>query len=229
MKLIFNSNNTSNSYSLPNKQKKTILLNGVKGFPYSIKNIINKTINILIIGRLTEWKGQMFFLKTIDKLPAQKKNIVKVRIIGDVFEDQLGYKNKLFQFVKSHNLENIISFKSFVKKPESEYNWSNIVVIPSIKPEPFGRVAVEAMSVGRCVVASNDGGLSEIISHNEDGILFEPNNSKSLLHELIKLFEDTQKIIKYGENSRKSFQKKFSKKVYEKNFKKTMKNYLGKP
>ena len=228
MKVIFNSNNTANSYSLPSNQKTTIL-NGVTGYPNSINNIKDNTINILLLGRLTEWKGQMFFLETINKLVDLKKYIIQVRIVGDVFEDQLEYKDQLIQFVKIHNLENIVTFKSFVRNPEVEYAWSNILVVPSIKPEPFGRVAIEAMSIGRCVVAANHGGLSEIISHNEDGILFEPNNSKSLLYELIELIENTQNIIKYGENSRKTFQTKFSNEVYERNFKETIKKYLGKP
>jgi glycosyltransferase involved in cell wall biosynthesis len=116
-----------------------------------------------------------------------------------------------------------------VNNPEVEYAWSNIVVVPSIKPEPFGRVAIEAMSIGRCVVAANHGGLSEIITHYVDGVLFAPNNSKSLLYELIGLLEDTQNIIRYGENSRKTFQTKFSKEVYERNFKETIKKYLRKP
>lgn len=226
MNVIFNSNNTANSYDLPNNQITTTLLNGVAGYKNSINSINNNTINILVVGRLTLGKGQMFFLETIKELVSLMKYSVKVRIVGDVFENQIEYKDKLLQFVKIHNLENVVSFKSFVRNPEVEYSWSNIVVIPSVKPESFGRVAVEAMSIGRCVVAANHGGLSEIISHNSDGILFEPNNIKSLLFELVKLLETTQNIIKYGEKSRITFQTRFSDEVYEKNFKQKMKILL---
>ena len=227
MKIIFNSNNTSNSYDLPNNQT-TTLLNGVSGYNNRINSINNNTINILVIGRLTLGKGQIFFLETIKELVSLMKYSIKVRIVGDVFENQIEYKDKLLQFVKIHNLENIVSFKSFVKNPEVEYSWSNIVVIPSVKPESFGRVAVEAMSLSRCVVAANHGGLSEIISHNSDGILFEPNNIKSLLFELVKLMETTQNIIKYGEKGRITFQKNFSDEVYEKNFKQKINFFLKK-
>ena len=226
MKVIFNSNNTANSYALSSNQITTTLLNGVTGYPDSINIIKDNTINILLIGRLTLGKGQMFFLETISELVSLKKYNIKVRIVGDVFENQMEFKEKLIQFVKTHNLENIVSFKSFVKKPEVEYSWSNIVVVPSTKPESFGRVAIEAMSIGRCVVAANHGGLSEIISHNSDGVLFEPSNVKSLLYELVELLEATQNIIKYGENSRKTFHSKFSDRVYEKNFKEKIKILL---
>tara|TARA_B110000003_G_scaffold2302_1_gene2416 strand:- start:1056 stop:2177 length:1122 start_codon:yes stop_codon:yes gene_type:complete len=225
MKIIFNSKNTANSYSLTNSHKTTIL-NGVTGYSDCVNIIRENIINILILGRLTEWKGQMFFLETINKLCELKKYNIQVRIVGDVFEDQFEYKNRLIQFVKSNNLENFVKIKPFVKNPVVEYAWSNIVVVPSVKPEPFGRVAIEAMSIGRCVVAANHGGLSEIITHNEDGVLFDPNNSKSLLCELIDLLEDTQNIIKYGENSRSTFKTKFSNEVYEMKFKRTIKKYL---
>ena len=226
MKVIFNSNNTANAYDLPNNQITTTLLNGVAGYNNSVNSINYNTINILVLGRLTLGKGQMFFLETIKELVGLMKYSIKVRIVGDVFENQITYKDKLLRFVKIHNLENVVSFKSFVKNPEVEYSWSNIVVIPSVKPESFGRVAVEAMSIGRCVVAANHGGLSEIISHNSDGILFEPNNIKSLLFELVELMETTQNIIKYGKKSRITFQKRFSEEIYEKNFKQKMKILL---
>jgi len=228
MKVIFNSNHTANSYSLSKNQIGTAILNGVTGSPDSINNIQDNRVNILLLGRLTEWKGQMFFLETINKLVDLKKYIIQVRIVGDVFEDQLGYKDKLIQFVKTNNLESIVTFKLFVENPELEYAWSNIVIVPSVKPEPFGRVAIESMSMGRCVLAANHGGLPEIISHNKDGVLFEPNNSGSLMSELIELLEDPKKIVKYGDNSKATFYSKFSDAVYERNFKEVIRKYLSK-
>jgi glycosyltransferase involved in cell wall biosynthesis len=228
MKVIFNSINTANSYYLPSNQIRATILNGVTGYPPRINNIKNKIINILLLGRLTEWKGQMFFLETIKMLVDLGRYIIQVRIVGDVFDNQQKYKDKLIQFVKTNNLESIVTFKLFVKNPELEYAWSNIVVVPSIKPEPFGRVAIESMSMGRCVLAANHGGLPEIISHNKDGVLFEPNDSDSLMSELIELLEDPKKIVKYGDNSKATFYSRFSDAVYERNFKEVIRKYLSK-
>ena len=61
MKVIFNSNNTAKSYSLFADQIRTTVLNGVNGYTDSLNIIKDKTINILLLGRLTEWKGQIFF------------------------------------------------------------------------------------------------------------------------------------------------------------------------
>ena len=99
--------------------------------------------------------------------------------------------------------------------PEKEFSWSNIIVVPSIKPEPFGRVAIEAMSIGRCVVAANHGGLKEIISHKINGVLFEHNNVDSLITELNNIMHNPEYILKYGLNGKITFDENFSREVYE--------------
>ena len=68
----------------------------------------------------------------------------------------------------------------------------DIVVVPSTEPESFGIVAVESMLSQKAVIASNLGGLADVISHNETGILFEPNNIKSLTDAILKLLEDKE-------------------------------------
>ena len=227
MKIIFNSQNTEKSFDLSEKQSHVTLLNGVNGFRNEDINI-SSTIHILVLGRLTSWKGQMFFLQTINDLLKLNNYDIQVRIVGDVFEDQIEYKNSLVDFVQSNNLENIVTFKSFVNNPEEEYRWSDIVVVPSVKPEPFGGVAIEAMSMSKCVIVANHGGLSEIVTNKKDGVLFEPNNSKSLLGELKNLINNPKKIVEYGINGNQTFFKKFSNEVYEKKFKRIITKYLDK-
>lgn len=60
------------------------------------------------------------------------------------------------------------------------YTLANIVVIPSIKPESFGRVAIEAQAMGNLVIASDHGGVRETIIPNETGYLVPPNNAEML-------------------------------------------------
>jgi glycosyltransferase involved in cell wall biosynthesis len=60
------------------------------------------------------------------------------------------------------------------KKLFDIYAQSDICVVPSEWAEPFGLIAIEAMAMGKAVIASRIGGLKEIIQDNENGILFEP-------------------------------------------------------
>jgi len=227
MKLIFNSVNTKKSFDLSAHQTQSILLNGVTGYNNISLEKVDDAIHILLIGRLTQWKGQIFFLRALKKLLMINKYNVKVKIIGNVFEDQIDYRNSLIMFVEKNNLKDVVHFKSFSKNPELEYNWSDLVVIPSTKPEPFGRVAIEGMSSSRCVVAANHGGLSEIIENGKDGVLFKPNNIDSLVDELQNLIIKKDLIKYYGDNGKKKFERKFSDNVYKINFNQIISTYLN--
>ena len=80
MKVIFNSYSTSNSYSLPSKHISTIVLNGISGYLETTNKIEEETVNLLVLGRLTEWKGQMFFLETINRLVDLKNRNIHCQI-----------------------------------------------------------------------------------------------------------------------------------------------------
>lgn len=223
MDLIFNSSNTLHAFDLPGSQNKTVILNGVKGFTQiPAKNSKSATVNILLIGRLTPWKGQMFFLEALNHLLKHKAYDIKVRIVGDVFENQFAYKHDLRRYAKDCDLGKIVTFKSFTDSPEDEYEWSDIVIVPSVKPEPFGRVAIEAMSASRCVIAANHGGLMEIVEKNKNGVLFEANNSDSLVNALQGLLNTPEMINKYAEQGLQIFKLKFSEEIYKRKFKKVM-------
>jgi len=73
-----------------------------------------------------------------------------------------------------------------------------VVVIPSIYPETFCLVGVEAMSVGRAVIGTNIGAIPEWLEDGRTGFLVEPKNSKDIANKIIKLFEN-QKLLKIME------------------------------
>ena len=60
----------------------------------------------------------------------------------------------------------------------------DVIVMPSIEPEPFGRLIVEAQSLGKIVVGFDHGGVSETIINGETGFLAEPKNIDSLSENL---------------------------------------------
>ena len=98
------------------------------------------------------------------------------------------------------------------------YNWADAVIVPSVLPEPFGLVAIEAMSLGKLVIAANHGGLSEIIEDNVSGLLFEPDNEKDLALKICALIQNPYLIKDLGNKGFEVFISKFTDKIYMNKF-----------
>ena len=90
------------------------------------------------------------------------------------------------------------------------YKVSNIVVSCSIEPEAFGRIAVEAQSMEKPIIASNIGGSIETIVDNKTGFLFESNNVEKLADKIVHVLNlDRQTLESMGLEARKHVLKKF--------------------
>lgn len=84
-----------------------------------------------------------------------------------------------------------------------KYAQADICVIPSIWAEPFGITALEGMAIGKTVIASKTGGLKEIITDNQTGLLFDPGNPVELSEKINLLLDNPQIRTTLGENARK--------------------------
>ena len=173
---------------------------------------INKEKKIVLMpGRLTSWKGQEMFIESL--------NLVKIELGYEAFhvvllgndQGRSLYKKKLIRLTEQYRLTNQIKFIDHCKDMALAYQVSDIVVSPSIEPEAFGRVAVEAQSMEKLIIASNIGGSNETIIGEKTGFLFEAGNSKALSKRIIQAItmdEISLKLI--GKEGRKNIIKKFN-------------------
>ncbi len=90
------------------------------------------------------------------------------------------------------------------------YSRSDIAIFPSIYPEPFGRVALEAMSFGKPVIASRVGGIPEVVEDLVTGILVPPNNPKELATAILTMLLDQQLMRNMGKKGKVAAKLKFS-------------------
>ena len=166
---------------------------------------------ILMPGRLTSWKGQELFIEAI--------NLVKIELGYEAFHAViLGndqgrdlYKKKLIRLTEQYRLTNQIKFIDSCNDMALAYKVSDIVVSASIEPEAFGRVAVEAQSMKKLVIASNIGGSNETIEDEKTGFLFESGDAVSLSKKIIRAVTmDEISIKSIGEEGRKNIIKKFN-------------------
>ena len=174
-------------------------------------NIHDEKKIILMPGRLTSWKGQELFIEAI--------NLVKIELVYEAFHAViLGndqgrdlYKKKLIRLTEQYHLTNQIKFIDHCNDMALAYKVSDIIVSASIEPEAFGRVAVEAQSMQKLIIASNIGGSNETINDEKTGFLFESGNAESLSKKIIRgLTMDETAKNQIGKEGRNNIIKKFN-------------------
>ena len=91
------------------------------------------------------------------------------------------------------------------------YSLADVIVSASVEPEAFGRVAVEAQSMEKLIIASNIGGSNETIENEKTGFLFEAGDASSLSKKIIhSLTLDETSLETMGKEGRKNVIKKFN-------------------
>jgi len=173
---------------------------------------INKEKKIILMpGRLTSWKGQELLIEAI--------NLVKIELGYEAFhaiilgsdQGRNLYKKKLIRLVEQYRLTNQIKFVDHCEDMALAYKVSDIIISPSIEPEAFGRVAVEAQAMEKLIIASNIGGSNETVKNEKTGFLFEsgdPNSLSKRIIQAITMDESTLNLI--GREGRNNIIKKFN-------------------
>ena len=166
---------------------------------------------ILLPGRLTSWKGQEIFIEALYNVTKEIPDKKFFAVILGSDQGRKVYKKKLIRLVEQYRLQNCIKFIVKFEVMPIAYKVSDIIVSSSIEPEAFGRVAVEAQSMEKPIIASDIGGSKETIINDKTGFLFEAGRpealSKKLIH-VLNLEESTLKFI--GIEGRKNVVKKFN-------------------
>jgi glycosyltransferase involved in cell wall biosynthesis len=166
---------------------------------------------ILVPGRLTSWKGQEMFIEAV--------NLVKIELGYEAFhviilgsdQGRNLYKKKLIRLSEQYRLTNQIKFIDHCDDMALAYKVSDIIISPSIEPEAFGRVAVEAQSMEKLIIASNIGGSNETIINEKTGFLFEAGDAESLSKKIISAITMDEISLKLmGKEGRKNVIKKFN-------------------
>ena len=190
------------------ENKITVIARGIDLELFNPKNIDNSFIEdfkkefdlkdkfiISSVGRVTQLKDYETFIKAILLVKKEIPN-VKALIVGGVRSDKEDYLNSLKNLIKELNLEKNIIFTGSQSKIEQIYALSDVIVSSSKKPESFGRAVAEAICMNKPVIATNHGGVKDIIIENVNGFFFEVGDDKELAKNILK--SRTLKFDGYG-------------------------------
>ena len=166
---------------------------------------------ILMPGRLTSWKGQEVFIEALKLVNKELGYEAFYAVILGSDQGRDIYSKKIKRLAEQYRLTSQLKFIKHCKNMALAYKISDLVVSASVEPEAFGRVAVEAQSMEKPIIASDIGGSNETIIDNYTGFLFKAGNPESLskkILEVLNLDESTLKSI--GIEGRKNVIKKFN-------------------
>ncbi|MDC3308252.1 glycosyltransferase family 4 protein [Candidatus Pelagibacter sp.] len=166
---------------------------------------------ILMPGRLTAWKGQETFIEALNlvnkELGYESFNAV---ILGSDQGRDI-YTKKIKRLAEQYRLTSQLKFIEHCKNMPLAYKISDIIVSASVEPEAFGRVAVEAQSMEKPIIASDIGGSNETIIDNVTGFLFQSGNAEALSKKIVEVLQlDESRLKSIGIEGRKNIIKKFN-------------------
>ncbi len=166
---------------------------------------------ILLPGRLTSWKGQEVFIEAVNLINIELGYEAFYTVILGSDQGRELYKKKLIRLSEQYRMSKQIRFIDHCKNMALAYKVSDIIVSASNEPEAFGRVSVEAQSMGKPIVASNIGGSNETIIDEKTGFLFESNNAKSLSKQILRVLNMDETSLKImGIEARKNVTQRFN-------------------
>jgi len=200
------------------KKPATVVYNGLDMKDYRLEKIkIDQGFNTLkktrwligIFGRIVEWKGHTTFIYAAVKVLKKFPHTVFV-IIGDDLSPQKFFLNQLKKEISSLKLDDYFIFTGWREETNSLVYGLDVVVHPSILPEPFGLSVIEAMALEKAVVASRLGAILEIINDGEDGLLFKSQDADDLAQKIIQLISDDELRRILGQRARLKVQNNFT-------------------
>jgi glycosyltransferase involved in cell wall biosynthesis len=158
---------------------------------------------VLFVGRLVVEKGVHVLLDAIPKV--LQKVEAKFVIAGD------GYlRSEVVKRVAERGLGGKVHVTGYLDTDTIRrlFLAADVCVIPSLY-EPFGIVALEAMAAGCPVVASDTGGLSEIVEHEKTGVKVYPNNPDSLAWGILRVLESKDLAERLKKNMREKVEREY--------------------
>ena len=160
---------------------------------------------ILYVGRLVKEKGLPTLLEAFERVVQQDRNL-RLVIVGEG-----GLRAHLEEWVSGHRLDDRIVFVGPVKHNEvvTYFERADMVVVPSRWPEPLGIVVLEALFLGKPVIATAQGGILDIIQDRVNGLLVPSDDPLALAQAMDLLLSDADLRGRLQENGPATIAEKF--------------------
>ncbi len=215
-RVIANSHATAGH--LPCRGKVTVVHNGIEverydpamdGLPFRRRYEIPSDAPLVgTVGRLRPWKGQDRFLRVLAQVWEAVPEVWGVVVGGAPFGVEDGYPERLQRLAAELGVADRVVFTGHLDDVRPPLAAMDVFVHPG-DPEPFGLVNVEAMAMGKPVVAFAHGALPEIVVDGETGALVEPGDEAALAHAVTALLRSPHRRTALGRVGHRRVEQRF--------------------
>ena len=159
-----------------------------------IERFMDDRLNIVFVGRMEKRKGLAYLIRAY---PAIKRRFPRCRIIVVGHEGRHGQQYR--RYVENHDFSDIV-FVGSVSDDELPryYATADVFCAPSTGGESFGMILVEAMAMGKPIVASSIEGYRQVVTHGVHGLLVPPKDERALATAICELLEQPELRARYG-------------------------------
>jgi len=144
-----------------------------------------------LVGRISRWKGQHVFLQAT-AVVAKNFPAARFRIIGAALFQERAYESELRDLTRSLGMTERVEFTGFRADVQRAIAELDVLVHASISGEPFGQVVIEAMAAAKPVVATDGGGIPEIVQQEVTGLLVPMGDAPAMAAAISRLLGDPQ-------------------------------------
>jgi len=162
-----------------------------------------------LVGRITPWKGQHVFLRAASMVHRRFPN-ARFQIVGSALFNEIHYERYLHRLTASLGLEDVVEFTGFREDVPNLIAKMDLIVHASTTGEPFGQVIVEGMAAGKPIVATNGGGVPEIVVDGQTGLLVPMGNAPAMAKAICRFLADPARRAEAGRRGRQRVNERFT-------------------
>jgi glycosyltransferase involved in cell wall biosynthesis len=168
---------------------------------------------VACVGRIHPKKGQGVLVAAAAEARAAGADW-ELHLYGDNLLEHEGLRRGIEEQIRASGLEDRVHWHGFVDDVPAMYGNADVAVVPSVVPEEFSLVCLEASAMGRAVVTTGPGGASEVVADGETGIVVPPGDPSALAAALLDLERDPDRRRAMGCRGEERARTRFSRAAY---------------
>jgi glycosyltransferase involved in cell wall biosynthesis len=186
-----------------------VLYDGLPREPRRVERGSADRFTVALVGRISDWKGQDVLARALAEPELAEIGAIGL-VAGDPYPGNEASERALRRLASELGLGDRLRLLGFRNDVDTVLGAADAVAVPSTRPEPLGLVALEAAAAGLPVVASDHGGVAEVVRDGETGLLVAPSDHRALAAALRRLADDPALARRLGEAGSRDVRERFS-------------------